>query len=132
MIPYQTKSKKISGSSYGEVLKNAFRLYNEIEKKTKRKTYLRSAYFKKEKVFFDYFKKHIFQKSPRERMKRLKYFKAAIELIKYSKNKPIIKENGKEVFYRFAGMTKERELFYVQIKENKKGEKYFMSCFPPG
>ncbi|MEF3692337.1 MAG: hypothetical protein V3574_04775 [Candidatus Moraniibacteriota bacterium] len=114
------------------MLKNAFRLYNEIEKKTKRKTYLRSAYFKKEKVFFDYFKKHIFQKSPRERMKRLKYFKAAIELIKYSKNKPIIKENGKEVFYRFAGMTKERELFYVQIKENKKGEKYFMSCFPPG
>lgn len=132
MIPYQTKSKKISGSSYGEVLKNAFSLFNEIEKKTKRRPYLRSAYFKKDKIFFDYFKKHIFQKSPKERMKRLKYFRAAVELIKYSNNKPIVKENKNEIFYRFAGMTKERELFFVQIKENKKGEKYFMSCFPPG
>ena len=36
-----------------------------------------------------------------------------------------------EILHRFAGLTKNRELFYVQIKEDKRsGRKYFMSCFP--
>ncbi len=33
MIPYQTKSKKISGTSYGEVKHNAFLIYSETKKK---------------------------------------------------------------------------------------------------
>ena len=70
----------------------------------------------------------------KEKVKRLKYFSAAIEVIKDSRNKPIIKQNPNkktEILYRFAGLTKEKDLFLVQIKEEKKnGKKYFMSCFP--
>jgi len=137
MIPYQTKSKKLPGTNLGEVYRSSWLAYHEIEKQTKRRPYVRSAYFKKEKVFFDFFWDHLKQKSPKERFKRLKYFKAACDLIKYSKNIPIAKpnpNNAKEIYYRFAGLTAEKELFFVQIKEVKKrGQKpkYFMSCFPP-
>lgn len=133
MTPYQTKSKKISGTNYSEVIRNAFKVFDEIKKKTKRRPYIRSAYFKKEKVFLDYFREHLFQKLPKERMRRLKYFKAACELIKDSKLGPTEKTESfekKEVLYRFAGLTAEKDLFYVQIKEDKKTKKYFMSCFP--
>ena len=135
MIPYQTKSKKISGTNYVEVFHNAFILYDSIKKKTKRRPYVRSAYFKKEKIFLEYFREHLFQKSPEERMKRLKFFRAAIELVEKSRNAPISKENPNkknEIVHRFAGLTAEGELFYVHVKEDKKKRKYFMSCFPPG
>ena len=35
MIPYQAKSKKVSGTNYGEVMGNAFFIYDKIKKKTK-------------------------------------------------------------------------------------------------
>lgn len=135
MIPYQTKSKKVSGTNYGEVMGNAFSVYDKIKKKTKRRPYIRSAYFKKEKIFFDYFREHLFQKSVKERMKRLKFFAAAVELVQKSRNRPIIKTNpnkNKETFYKFAGLTVEKDIFFVQIREDKKRRKYFMSCFGPG
>lgn len=135
MIPYQTKSKKISGTSYGEVMRGTLAAYDEIKKQTKRRPYVRSAYFKKEKIFFDYFREHLFQKSPKERMRRMRYFRAACELIKNSRFGPIEKTESfekKEVLYRFSGLTAEKDLFYVQIKEDKRRRKYFMSCFPPG
>jgi len=133
MTPYQTKSKKVSGTSYGEVMRNAFLIYDEIKRKTKRHPYIRSAYFKKEKVFLDYFREHLFQKLPKERMRRLKYFKAACELIRDSKLGPVEKTElfeKKEILYRFAGRTVEKDVFYVQIKEDKRKRKYLMSCFP--
>jgi hypothetical protein len=135
IVPYQTKSKKIPGTGYGEVMRNAFTVFDEIKKKSKRRPYIKSAYFKKEKVFFDYFREHLFQKLPKERMRRLKYFRAACELVRDSRTGPIEKTESferKEILYRFAGKTSEKELFYVQIKEDKKKRKYFMSCFPPG
>jgi len=135
MIPYQTRTKKLSGTSYGEVIKKALFVFKEIERKTKRKPYIRSPYFKKEKIFFDYFWTHLRQKSPKERYKRLKYFNVAIEVIKNSKNKPSLRKNpnkNTEILYRFAGLTKEKELFFVQIKENTRSKKkYFMFCFSP-
>jgi len=133
MIAYKTKAIKTSGSNLGEVYKSAKKIFNIIEKSTKRQPYLRSAYFKKEKIFFDYFWKHLGQKGPKERFKRLKYFQPALELIKYSRNDPTVKtnpNNKNETLYRFAGSTKLNELFIVQIKEDKKAKKkYFMSCF---
>lgn len=135
MIPYQTKIAKLSGTSYGEVLRKAQFLFDKVEKRTKRRPYIRSAYFKKEKVFFDFFWLHVRQKRPRERFQRLKYFGAALELIRLSKNDPSSKPNPNktnEILHRFAGLTKEKELFYVQIKERRGGgKKYLMSCFPP-
>ena len=134
MIPYQAKSKKVSGSSYGEVMHNAFKIFDEIKKKTKRRPHIRSAYFKKEKIFFDYFREHLFQKNSHDRERRMKFFAAAIELVNKSKHNPILKTNPNkkgEIFYRFAGLTGEKHLFFVQIKEDKKKRKYFMSCFGP-
>ena len=82
MISYQTTKKKLSGTSYSEVRKQAMIVFNQVKKKIKRKPYIRSAYFKKQKIFFDYFWSHLYQKSPAEKFKRLQYFEAAIELIK--------------------------------------------------
>lgn len=134
MIPYQTKANKLSGKKYGEIRKQAMILFNRIENKTKRKPYIKSSYFNKQKIFFDYFWKHLFQKNPKERIERLRYFGAALEVIRKSRNHPVSLDNPHkkgEILHRFAGLTKNRELFYVQIKENKRnGNKYFMSCFP--
>lgn len=133
MSPYQTKAKKLPGTSYGEVMRNAFAVYDEIKKKTKRRPYIRSAYFNRDKVFLDYFREHLFQKLPKERTRRLRFFKAACELARDSKLGPIEKTESfekKEVLYRFSGLSAEKEVFFVQIKKDKKGNKYFMSCFP--
>jgi len=95
--------------------KHAYFLFNQIKKKTKRSPYVRSAYFNKQKVFFDYFWDHLRQKSPKERFKRMKYFEAAIEVIKNLRNESSLRENPNkrnEALYRFAGLTKEKELFF--------------------
>ena len=133
IVPYQTKVKKFSGSRYGNLKKQATLLFNEISKKTKRRPYIRSAYFNKQKIFFDYFWPHLFQKNPKERTNRLKYFGAALEVIKKLRNHPTSEENPhkkREILHRFAGLTKDKELFYVQIKEDKR-EKIFYVLFPP-
>ena len=134
MIPYLTNTKKLPGTNYAAVRKHVIIIFNQIKRRGKRRPYVRSDYFHKQKIFFDYFWQHLLQKSPKERTKRLKYFAAAIEVIKKSRNHPTSEENPHkkgEMLHRFAGLTQERELFYVQIKENKRsGGKYFMSCFP--
>lgn len=136
MIPYQAKTGKLPGTEIKEVNKKALEIYSEIKRRTKRKPYIRSSYFKKQKVFFDFFWKHLAEKKSRKiKTQRLKYFPCALELIKKSRNKPISKENPNrrnEILHRFAGLTRDKELFFVQIKENKKTRrKYFMSVFAP-
>jgi len=135
MIPHKTKAGKLPGTSYKETRDHAIALFNQIKRKTKRKPYIRSVYFGRKKVFFDNFWDHLYQKSPKERFRRLKYFAAAVEVIKNSRNRPSAKPNPNrktETLYRFAGLTKNNELFYVQIKEKKRSKaRYFMSCFPP-
>ena len=135
MIPYQTKISKLPGTSYKEVYKEAQVIFREIKRRTKRRPYIRSAYFRKQKIFFDYFWDHLWRTGGyKERTKRLRYFGAAIDVMRHSSNEPVSKENPNkksEILHRFAGLTKSKELFYVQVKEDKPtGRKYFMSCFP--
>ena len=134
MIPYQTNKNKLSGARYTEVRNQALPLFNQIKRRTKRRPYIRSAYFKKQKIFFDYFWSHLFQKSLKERTRRLQYFSCAIDLIRNSRITPTSKENvdnKNEILHRFIGQLRNKEIFFVQIKEDKKsGKKYFMSCFP--
>ncbi|MBI4067355.1 hypothetical protein HY407_03150 [Candidatus Gottesmanbacteria bacterium] len=134
-IPYKTKMGKIPGTSYQDVFKRSMEIYTQIKGKSKRKPYIRSAYFGKQKVFFDYFWIHLWHKGGyKERVRRLKYFEAAIEVLKHSKNKPTSKFNPNklsETLHRFTGPTEDNELFYVQVKEHvPSGKKFFMSCFP--
>ena len=133
MDTYETKEKIISGTSYAEIYKEANLIYKHIESKSKRKPYIRSKYFNNEKVFLDYFWEHIRSKSFRDRTRRLKYYLCALDLIKYSQIKPTIAINPmkkSETLYRFTGMTKLKNIYYVQIKANKRNQKFFMSVFP--
>lgn len=134
IIPYQTKTKRLSGTSYTEVKREAQVIFNEIKRKTKRQPYIRSAYFNKQKIFFNYFWNHLLEKNFKERTRRVKYFNCAIDLIKNSKVAPTSKENvnnKNEILHRFMGQMKDKTIFFVQIKEDKKtNKKYFISCFP--
>ncbi len=135
MKVYRTKTSKLAGSDFYEVRKKAFAIYSNIKMKSKRRPYIRSAYFKKDKVFLALFWQHLFdQQKWKDRMERLKFFEASMELIRNSKIDPRSKDNpnkANEVLHRFAGITKENDIFYVQIKENKRtNQKYLISIFP--
>ena len=134
MKTYQTKSNKLTGTDYHEVYKKTFNYYKRIKARTKRRSYIRSAYFKKDKIFLAIFWNHLNQKNWKDRTRRLKYFPAAIELIRHSKFNPSSEENRNkrnEMLHRFAGITNDNELFYVQIKEEKNsGQKFLISIFP--
>lgn len=134
---YQTKAKKLTGSNFREVHQRALVLYKQIKRRTKRRPHIRSAYFKKDKIFIGLFWQHLFDKPNwRDRVRRLKYFPCAIELVQRSKFEPESKENPNkrtEILHRFGGTTKESDMFFVQIKEDKRtGQKFLISMFPFG
>jgi len=135
MQAYRTQVKKLTGTDFHEVRKKAFGQYLQIKKRTKRKTYIRSAYFKKDKIFLDLFWSHLFEKKHfADLMRRMKFYPCAIELIQKSNFEPISKENpnkSSEILHRFGGITPDREMFFVQIKEDKKSnKKWLISVFP--
>lgn len=127
---YQCKSALIPGHNYATVYKVARKVFNRLKSKTKRRAYIRSTYFKGEKIFFDNFWVHLNQKGPVERYKRLKFFDCAIELIQKSAHKPINKiEDRNFTLYRFMGKCEEKT-FIVQIKEDiRRKQKFIMSVF---
>jgi hypothetical protein len=130
---FYSKYNKLPGTSYQEIKRQVDFLFTGIRKKTKRRPYLRSAYFGKEKIFFEYFWMHLSSKNFKDRLRRLKFLAVSLDLIKNSRSMPaVIEANNKtEIYYRFPGKTKDGELFWVQIKENKKiRQKFFISCFP--
>lgn len=132
---YRTRAGKILGTNFKEVHKKAFDVYLEIKKKTKRRPYIRSTYFKKEKIFLNLYWEHLLnQDNWRDRLRRIKYFIAALELMKNTTLEPTSKENPNksgEIFHRFSGKDRDGEVFFVQIKEyRKKNQKYLISIFP--
>ena len=132
---YRTKARKLPGTHWRQVFPTAFGFYKVIRGRTRRRPYIRSAYFNKEKVFLELFWPHLHEKENiRDKTRRLKYFICGLELIQKSRFAPISKENPNrrdELVHRFAGVTPEQELFFVQIKENKRNrQKWFMSVFP--
>ena len=131
---YQSKVSKISGRKYIDVERAARQIHKDISSRTKRSPYIKSTYFDGSKIFIDLFWTHLNQKPRADRKRRLKYYATAIDLLKNSKVKPIEKPNpnGKnELVYRFYGITKDGELYFVQVKQDAKGNKYFMSVFSP-
>jgi hypothetical protein len=134
MKVYQTKISQLRGTSIHEVSKKAREKYIDIKKKTKRRPYVRSAYFQKEKIFLEFFWNHLYEKlNHRDKLRRLKLFICALELIENSKFKPISKvtvDKPSEILHRFTGVTKDGELFFVQIKEERSGQKWLISAFP--
>ena len=135
MQAYRTKARKLPGTHWWQVGKKAFGLYQYIKRKSKRRPYVRSVYFDKEKVFLELFWRHLHEKTNiRDKTRRVKYLPCALELIQHTRFKPTSKLNpnrSNEMLHRFVGITPEQEIFYVQIKEDlKTNEKWFMSVFP--
>jgi hypothetical protein len=130
---FQSRLARLTGTNYTEVREKAWALYRDIEMQTgNRNTYVRSAYFKKQKIFLKTFWNHLYDKHIVIRKKRMPYYAAAIDLLKNSRVQPQCYIKGVEQYYRFYGKTKDGYVFIVQVKENKRGEKYHMSVFPPG
>ena len=134
MKVFKIKSVALAGTNYKEISKKAFGLYNGIRRKTKRRPYIRSAYFDKQKVFLQLFWNHLREKSFRDKTRRLKFFVCAMELIEHSRSEPeTIQtiERPSELLHRFAGETKDGKIFFVQIKQERRtGEKWLTSIFP--
>lgn len=132
---FMVKNAKLSGTDYKEVYKKSFGAYKVIKKRTRRRPYVRSVYFNKEKIFLELFWHHIHSKeNHRDKIRRMRYFPCAVELIQRSRLDPESKENPNkrsEILHRFTGETREGDIFFVQIKEEKKsGRKWLISVFP--
>lgn len=131
---YQTKANLIPGSNYKELKRKVDSLFSSLQRKTKRQPYIRSAYFNKQKIFFNIFWTHLFDKSYSVREARLKLLTAGIELLTHSRNHPFTVDNQKnksESLHRFYGQTNEKVKFVIQLKEIKStGKLYLMSIYP--
>lgn len=131
---YKTKARKLSGTHWPRLMKKASVHYKEIMRKTKRRPYVRSVYFDKQKVFVGLFWQHLHEKNLRDKARRVAYFPCAIELIQKTRQEPTSKENPNrsgEILHRFAGSTPDNEIFFVQIKEDRRtNQKWFISVFP--
>lgn len=134
MIAYRTKKSKLHGTSYKEIEKNAFLIFKEIKSHTKRIPYVRSKYFRREKVFLNLFWSHLHQKREKDRVRRLVFYDCDLDLIKNSALDPETRENFQkkdELLHRFLGATRNNEKFIVQIKENKRTRrKDLISIYP--
>ncbi len=134
MLYWSTNTPPFNGQRYEDVEKQVKMLFANLKSMTKRKVHIKSKYFKRDKVFFDYFWQHLFQKSISQRRQRARLLPCAIELIENSTYTPEIKVNPNkksETFFRFYGKTQSGQKFSVQIKEHQKRKnKQFMSVFP--
>ena len=131
---FLTKQNPFSGSTVGEIRRQAEFLLHVIERRTKRTPYVRSSYFKHQKIFITLFWDHLHSKPWKDRVRRLRLVPCAIELLRKTTISPTTKENPNrhdELLHRFGGITSTGSVFYVQVKEEKRnGRKYFMSVFP--
>ena len=135
MKAYQSKFVKIPGTNYLEIGKKARAVYKRISSKSKRRPYIRSAYFKKDKIFLGLFWHHLEDKlNFRDKVRRLRYFACAIDLIQNSKFEPSTRQDPNkpnELLHRFTGITKDNEVFRVQIKEDRSSDqKFLLSVYP--
>lgn len=134
MKVHPVRTSPYPGTDFSEVYPPARKLYNQIKGQTRRQPYVRAAYFSKDKVFIELFWVHLNQKNRKERNKRLKYYGAGVELLRTTRQSPVTKKNpnmANELLHRFAGITPQGDLFYIQVKENRRTKrKDLMSVFP--
>ncbi len=85
-------------------------------------------------MFIKVFWNHLAQKHGGEQVARAKYYLCALDLIRNTNDDPETMPSSSDkriVLHRFTGETKNGDVFFVQIKQNKKsGRKDFMSAFP--
>lgn len=131
---FPSKYPLMPGSSYSEVVAHARKEFNAIRRLSKRQPYVKSKYFKGDKIFMTVFWDHIMQKHPKERTRRLKFYKAAVDLLRNTTCSPEATfestTNQDVILFRFYGRTKDGSDFCVQVKHDlRSGRKDFMSVF---
>ncbi|HUD07273.1 MAG TPA: hypothetical protein VMR34_05280 [Candidatus Saccharimonadales bacterium] len=135
MKTYRSKYGQLPGTSHANVIRAARYEYHKIQKRTpRRQAYVRSKYFKNDKIFVNQFWEHLKQKHAGDQLRRAKLFVCAIDLIRHNTLDPdtiYTYTNMNVSLHRFYGQTKDGFMFCVQIRENKQsGRKDFMSAFP--
>lgn len=132
--PYRCKTKPFGGTQYVQIAPQARVAFKVHQKRTKRRPYIRSVYFNKEKIFFDFFWQHMSQKSLPDRARRLKYFSCALELLRECHHDPetfIDSAQSHIIRHRFVGIAPDGVEFFVQVKEDKRtNRKQLISIFP--
>ncbi|MDR1300331.1 MAG: hypothetical protein LBK50_01340 [Candidatus Nomurabacteria bacterium] len=129
---FKIKTRPISGSNLKEVSKKMLREFHDIEQRTKRRPSVRCKAFENSKIFIGEYISHQNQKKRADRLRRLKFFPCAIDLIENTTEKPTEKvlKSG-EVLYRLYGIAGNGQKFIVQISKNQNtGNKRLMSSFP--
>lgn len=130
---YRCTTKPLVGHRYTEIMSQARRIFRRIQKQTKRRPYIRSAYFMKDKIFFDYFWMHLNEKQWPDRMRRLKYFPCALELLRSSTIAPITSFKTQTpgfLYHEFTGNCGEFRFTVVIKQDRSSGKKYLLSIFP--
>ena len=134
LVPYRCSTNPLYSTQLAIILPQARNMFRTLEKKTKRKPHVRSQYFNKDKIFFDYFWSDLQKKIPSERARRLKLLPCALEVLRHSRQEPLSIDDANEphiIRHRFAGCTPNGHMFYVQVKQDKRtGAKQFLSVFP--
>lgn len=132
--PYRVKTKPLSGHNYPDIIPQARRIFRALQKQTHRRPYVRSAYFDKQKIFFDYFWQHMEEKVIADRVRRLRYFPCALELLRNTRHDPITFIDPTQpnmLVHRFLGIAGNGSRFWVLVKENRKtNRKQLLSLFP--
>ncbi len=133
-VVFLTKELPIAGSSFKEVEQEAIRTFRQIKSQTKRTPYVRSKYFRGEKIFLSIFWIHLYEKHEKDRTRRLRWYRCALDCLRNSRIDPETHENFEhkdELLHRFFGQTKAGEHFVVQVKEHKRTRrKDFISVYP--
>lgn len=135
MSIYQSKYQQLPGTSHEEAIKSARDYYDGVRKHNpRRRPHIRSIYFSRDKVFLQLYWDHLMQKNRRERIRRARLFRCALDLIQNTRFAPdtiIDTKNTNILLHRFYGKSAEHVHFCVQIIENKRSRrKDLISCFP--
>ena len=132
---YHSKYNQVASTSHARVVTLARVEYHAIQKLTpRREVYVRSKYFKGEKVFINQFWEHLKQKRRSDAVRRLRLFSPGLDLIRNSSFMPATVNKGSSTYlHRFSGITRNGLEYSVQIRENTRtNRKDFMSVFPVG
>lgn len=129
---YRSRYTKYQGT-HAEAVAAARREYHAIQKRTPRRApYVRSQYFRKDKIFINTFWDHLKQKAPAERSARIRFYHCALDLLRNTSIAPVITKSQESdiELCRFYGQTTDGIYFCVQVKSNiRNHRKDFMSVF---
>lgn len=134
---YQSKYGQLPGTTLDRAFRAAHKYHDTIKNRNpRRRPYVRSRYFKKDKIFLTLFWGHLVEKNRKEQLRRVRLYKAAIDLVRNTVQNPITIQDSTQadiMLHRFYGVTRDGVNFCVQVKQNQRsGRKDLMSAFPVG